>query len=312
MDIKYSLLSGLVKLISRLPLRMLYVLSDGMYFLVYHIVRYRRRVVRDNLVKSFPEKTHDEILRTEKEFYSFFCDYIVETIKLSSMSSEEMKRRMRIIGVDTMVHDLETEGKLFGFIYLAHYGNWEWVSSLAEWIHDEAPDYIAGQIYRPLRNKTFNKLFLQLRGRFGAVSIPMKETLRFVVGQRQAGRHAIIGFISDQGPWWSSIHHWTQFLNRKTAVFTGTERIGRRVGALFYYAHVTRIRRGYYECRIARMIDDIGNYPDCGVTDRYMSILEETIKKQPSIWLWTHKRWKRTYEDYLKRVQSGKHEPESC
>ena len=292
MDIKYSLLSGIVRLLSLLPFGVLYFISDVMKFFVYHVGRYRRRVVRDNLVKSFPEKSEQEIRRIERDFYAFLCDYIVETVKLYSISSEEMKVRMHVTGVDGIVSDLKREGKLFGFVYLAHYGNWEWVSSVGERIHDEDPDITAGQVYHPLRNKTFNRLFLFLRGRFGAVSIPMKETLRFVIQQRQAKIPAIIGFISDQSPKRSSIHHWTEFLNRETAVLTGTEKIGKRVDAIFYYGRVKRVKRGYYECRMTRIVDDNNAFPDFDVTDLYFRLLEETIESQPSIWLWSHKRWK--------------------
>ena len=293
MDVKYSLLSGVVRLFSLLPFRVLYIISDVMRFLVQNVVRYRRKVVHENLSKSFPEKSEEEIRRIEKDFYAFFCDYVVETVKLCTISSEEMKVRMHVTGVDGIVRDLKREGKLFGFVYLAHFGNWEWVSSVGERIHEQDAGITAGQIYHPLRNRTFNRLFLFLRGRFGAVSIPMKETLRFVIEQRQSKTPAIIGFISDQGPKRSSIHHWTDFMNRRTPVFTGTEKIGKRVDAIFYYGRVRRVKRGYYECRMERIVDDNKEFPDFEVTDLYFRLLEETIKSQPSIWLWTHKRWKR-------------------
>ena len=304
MNLRYNLLSGIINALSRLPWRALYAISDVMRLLVYHVVRYRRRVVRDNLTKSFPEKGLDEIKCIEREFYSFFCDYVVETVKLYSISFEEMKERMKVTGVDAMVRDMEREGKLFGFVYLAHFGCWEWVSSIGQHIHDANPDFTPGQVYHPLRNRTFDRLFLYLRGRFGATSIPMKETLRFVLEQRQAKRPTIIGFIADQSPKRSSTHHWTDFMHRKTPVFIGTEKIGKRVDALFYYSEVKRVRRGYYTCEISRMTDDGKRWADYELTDFYFRMLEETIKSQPSIWLWTHKRWKRTYEDYLNRLDN--------
>lgn len=306
MNFRYSLLSGVISVLSRLPWRVLYAISDFMRFLVYYVARYRRKVVRDNLTKSFSGKSIDEIKRIEREFYSFFCDYLVETVKLYSITDEEIKVRMRFSGVDTMVHEMEEKGKLFGFIYLAHFGCWEWVSSLAKRIRDVNADFTPAQVYHPLSNKTFDRLFFYLRGRFGATSVPMKETLRFVLEQRQAKRQTIIGFIADQAPKWNSIHHWTEFMQRKTPVFIGTERIGKRVDALIYYADVKRVRRGYYTCDILPITDDCKPYPDYELTDMYFRMLEETIKSQPAIWLWTHKRWKRTYEEYLQRLGNVK------
>lgn len=301
----YAILYTVVRIFSWLPLRVLYVLSDCIYLLTYYVVRYRRDVVRDNLAQSFPEKNRQELVRIEKDFYAFFADYIVETIKLCTIPSREMERRMEFCGVEEMVQSLEKEGKLFAFIYLAHYGNWEWIASLATHIHrvDERVD--CGQIYHPLRSKAFDSLFLNMRGRFGSTNIPMKETLRYVIRQRREGKRTIIGFIADQAPKWNSIHHWVDFLHRRTAVFTGTEQIGKQVDALIYYAHIERPRRGHYRCTLTRMVDDVRKYPDYGVTDVYFRLLEQTIAARPGIWLWTHKRWKRTFEEYLERKARG-------
>lgn len=290
-----------VWLCSLLPLRVLYLFADLMYVMVYRLVKYRRKVVRDNLEHSFPEKNKEELRRIEKEFYAFFCDYLVETIKLCSISDKELRRRMQFVGVEEMVKASEREGKLFVFIYLAHYGNWEWVSSLSARVREAGPDITGGHVYHPLRSKVFNRLFLYLRARFEGENIPMKETLRFIFRQRQAKKRTIIGFIADQNPKWSSIHHWTMFLHRMTPVFIGTERIGKQVDALIYYAQVERIRRGYYRCTLTRMVDDVCRYPDYEVTDRYFQLLEQTIQARPALWLWTHKRWKRTYEAYMER-----------
>lgn len=285
-------------LVSLLPLWILYRISDLLYYLLYYCVGYRKKVVRKNLQTSFPEKNDRELLVIEKEFYSFFCDYIVETLKMFSMSDRQMKKRMRFEGVAEMVNAVKKENKDFGFIYLGHYGNWEWVSSLTARIHDEEPDFIGGHIYHPLANKIFDRIFLQIRGRSGGKNIPMKETLRRIIEYRNSGKRTIIGFISDQAPKWNSIHHWTEFLHKKTPVFTGTERLGKQVDALIFYGDVERVKRGYYCCRITRMVNDVREYPDFEVTDRYVGLLERTIRRQPSYWLWSHNRWKRTYEEF--------------
>lgn len=288
------MLYALVWMLSKLPLWLLYRLSDCLYFLVYHVVRYRRHVVRDNLTKSFPEKTEGELRRVERDFYAFLADCVVETVKGCTMSEAEMRRRMEFAGVREMVEELESEDKRFAFIYLAHYGNWEWVASLALHIHEVDGEVDCGQIYHPLRNKAFDRLLLRLRGRYGADNIPMKETLRYVVNHKREGRKAIIGFIADQTPKWNSIHHWTDFMHRRTPVFTGTEQIGKQVDALIYYAHMERIDRGHYRCTLTRMVDDVKRYADYDVTDTYIRLLEQTIRRKPAIWLWTHRRWKRS------------------
>lgn len=298
---QYQLLYGFVWLMSLLPLRVLYVLSDVIYFLIYYVVKYRRQVVHANLTSAFPEKSEAEICKIEKKFYSFFADYIVETIKLCTISRKEIRRRMEFVGVEEMVDGLDSSHKNFAFIYLAHYCNWEWVSSLALWIHDVDAKVAAGQIYHPLKNASFDRLFLKMRGQFDGDNIGMKETLRYILRKRNQHVPTIIGFIADQAPKWNSIHHWTDFLHHKTPVFTGTEQIAKQVDALVYYAHVERVKRGYYRCTITKVTDDAKSWSDYDLTDAYFAHLASTIQIEPAYWLWSHKRWKRTYEEYLER-----------
>lgn len=303
MKIIYYIVFTIWYLISLLPLSVLYFVSDILYYPLYYVVRYRRKVVRQNLVNSFPEKSEEEITRIEKKFYSWFCDYVVETLKLMSMSKEQTRRRMTFSGVDDIVAAMEKTGKNFCFVYLGHYGNWEWIASLPYWCPD---DVKCGQIYHPLRNKAMDKLFLRLRGQFNGVCIPMKETLRKIIEMRRDKQKAIIGFISDQAPKWNSIHHWCDFFHRETPVFIGTEKIGKQVDALIYYADVTRPKRGYYHCAFHPMTHEAKEAPDYELTDKFTHLLEEMITREPHIWLWTHKRWKRTKEEWIRRQQEQK------
>lgn len=297
----YHLIDTLVWMLSKIPMKGLYWLSDLLYILAFHLIKYRRKVVESNLRSAFPDKTTAELKRIEREFYHFFADYVVETIKLRSMSEAEIRKRMEFTGVEDMMNKVSQQNKKFAFIYLAHYGNWEWVASLALHIHDFNPLATAAQIYHPLRSKAFDRLFLNMRSQFGGVNIAMKETLRYVIHARHKEHPTIIGFIADQGPKWNSIHHWTDFLHHNTPVFIGTEQLGKRVDALIYYGHMERISRGHYCCHISLLTDNIKKYPDYEVTDQYFALLEKSIQAHPAIWLWTHKRWKRTYEEYLKR-----------
>lgn len=290
-------------LTSLLPLRLLYFFSDLLYYPLYYCFRYRHKVIRKNLIGSFPEKSMEEIIRIEKQYYHFFCDYIFETIKLLSISKKNLKSRMTFEGVDEILKQMEEQKKNFCFVYLGHYCNWEWIASLPYWVPENV---LCGQIYHPLRNKAFDKLFLRLRNQFGGECIAMKETLRRIIELKRAKQKTIIGFISDQSPKWNSIHHWTEFLHRDTPVFIGTERIGKQVDALIFYADVKRVKRGHYHCTFKPLIDNPKDKPDYEITDLYIHNLENMIKAAPQYWLWSHKRWKRTKEEWLRRQEQNK------
>ena len=303
MKIVYYIIFVFWYLLSLLPLRVLYVLSDLLFFPIYYLFGYRKKVVRKNLTQSFPNKNEKEIKTIEKQFYHFLCDYMVETLKLFSMSKEQLKRRMTFGGVDEIVQKMNTQEKTFCFVYLGHYCNWEWIASLPYWVPENV---LCGQIYHPLRNKAFDKLFLRLRNQFGGECIAMKETLRRIIELKRAKQKTIIGFISDQSPKWNSIHHWTEFLHRDTPVFIGTERIGKQVDALIFYADVKRVKRGHYHCTFKPLVDNPKDKPDYEITDLYIHNLENMIKAAPQYWLWSHKRWKRTKEEWLRRQEQNK------
>ena len=299
MRILYILVFMAWYLLSLLPLRLHYLFSAVILIAVVdHLVGYRLKVVRENLSGSFPEKSEAERRRIERDFYHFLCDYFVETTKLFSMSKREMMRRMTFSGVEEIVEVMKRENKTFCFVYLGHYCNWEWVASLPYWVPDELH---CAQIYHPLRNRSMDALFLRLRNRYGGECIPMKETLRRIIELRGAGQKTIIGFISDQTPNWNSIHHWCTFFHRETPVFIGTEKIGKQVDALIYFADIRRIKRGHYHLVFKPMTHQVGQVPDYELTDTFTHMLEDMIREHPAFWLWSHKRWKRTKEEWLKR-----------
>lgn len=283
-----NMVIGLLRLLSRLPLRVLYVLADMSYPFLYYVARYRRNVARENIDRSFPEMTEKERRRVERRFYRWFCDYTVETLKLLTISPEEMQQRMHVEGVEDMERSLEKNP--FVFIYLGHYCNWEWISSIPLWTRQ--PDTHCAQLYRPLKNHFFDELFYKMRTRFGAENISKYESLRHILDLKRNGKRTIIGFISDQAPGWESIHDWVDFLHQDTPVFTGTERIAKKVNAAIYFADVKRVRRGIYQLRLRLVTEDVNSYEDYKITDIYMQQLEAMIRRQPHLWLWTHRRWK--------------------
>ncbi|MBQ3925466.1 MAG: lysophospholipid acyltransferase family protein [Bacteroidaceae bacterium] len=291
----YKLIRGSLWLISLLPFPVLYAISDFISLFVRRF--YRAKVVRENLRTAFPEKSAQELKDIERKFYHQLCDNFVEDIKMLSMSKEEIMRRMTFSGLEEIKKRHEA-GQTLHFLYLSHFGNWEWISSIN---YSLRPWSSSGQIYHPLRNDAMDELFIHLRGQYGGVNIKMRETFRRILQLRKEGKNYTIGFISDQQPKWSSIHHFVPFLNHETAVFIGAEHIARKVDAFMMYGRMSRPKRGYYHLEIVPMEDHPASVPETTLTDRYFELLEADIKEHPEMWLWTHKRWSRTKEEWLKR-----------
>ena len=298
-----SLAIGILWLLSLLPLWVHYLISDMMYLVLYRLIKYRQKVVRKNLESAFPEKSANDIRQIERDFYHWFCDYIVETFKMMTISEKEMRRRMVFKGTET-IDRLVAEGVSCG-VMLGHYCNWEWISTLPLAVSDKG---ICAELYHPIENPDFNRLFLYIRQRFRSVCIPMEETLRHIVKYQHEGRPMIIGYIADQKPNWRNIHFWVDFLNHYTPVFTGSERIIKRTRQAFFYGDVRRIKRGYYECEFKLIEQHSEQIPDYELTQRYMQELERSIRRDPAYWLWSHDRWSRTKEefDYRFYIKDGK------
>ncbi|MDR1090293.1 MAG: lysophospholipid acyltransferase family protein [Prevotella sp.] len=289
--ILYYIIYSYTYLHALLPLRLLYVLSDILYFWVYIVAGYRLKVVRENLSGSFPEKPEKELRLIERKFYHHFCDYFVETIKLLHISDEEMSRRMKFENME-QVNELMKDGNSV-LMFLGHYCNWEWVTSINLNFKDEE-NIVLSQIYKPLKNKAFDDLFLKIRSRFGSLGIPRYETLRTIVKLRRDKKQTMIGFMADQLPSINNIHYWTDFLNQDSAVFTGVERIAKKTGFAVTYLDVQKESRGYYKATIKLISNNPAEEPGFKITETYIRAMEKTILREPAYWLWTHKRWKRS------------------
>lgn len=285
-------------LFSLLPLRIHYVLSDFIYFILYKVIGYRIKVVRENLEASFPEKTMHELRQIERRFYHRLCDYFVETVKMKTMSRKEIRRRMVFKGTE-LVNECVNEGQSCA-VYLGHTFNWEWITSLPLWVTDKAH---CGQLYHALENPTFDRLFLNLRQRWGAECIALVDILRKTIEYKQKQQPTVFGYIGDQVPHWNNIHHWCQFLNHDTPVMTGTERIAIKNRQALFFLQVKQIKRGYYEATFRLMTRTPQMLKEYEATDIYFQMLEENIRQQPELWLWSHNRWKRTREEFNERFQ---------
>lgn len=288
------MLSKVFSAIGSLPMGLLYGLSDAVTFLAGRVVGYRRKVIRENLQTCFPEKSEKELRKIEKGFYRFIGDYFVETLRLGRMSAAEIRDRMRFENTDEV-----NEALLSGHnvsLLLGHTGNWEWLSSiplhLPEGIH-------AGQIYHALENADADKAFYKIRTHFGASTIKMSETLPTVMKWRREGNPFIIGYIADQSPMYGDTHYFADFFGRETPSYTGHERLSRMLHAKVFFCEIRREKRGRYVCRYVKMTDDAAKLPQFELTRQYYELLEGNIRQSPHLWLWSHKRWKRTKQGFI-------------
>ena len=290
-NIGFGIITGFLYLLALLPLNILYILADFIYFLIYYIVGYRKKMVRTNLSQCFPDYPPQQLKHVEKQFYHNFADYIVETIKLLHISDKQMKRRMVFENLD-IICDLLDNGKSI-IAYFAHTGNWEWAPSITLGCQQQvARGDMFAQIYRPLRNQHFDRLMLKIRSRFGSVSIAKKVALRTLLTARRDGVVSITGFMSDQKPSHGDTVHIIDFLGRPTPVMTGTETLGRRLGMAAVYWDMSKPRRGHYKITVKLLTDDMSQTEPMEITDCYFKMLEESIRNNPAIWLWSHNRWK--------------------
>lgn len=292
-DIRYKISTAPLRLIARLPLRVLYILADVLYFLLCHVVRYRRSVILDNLGKCFPDLTERQRREVAKKFYRNFADNAVETLKLLHISDEEMRKRMIFEGVDE-IESILHEGKSV-IAYFSHCFNWEWATSFTLWCDPSVPEgqgveYC--QIYRPLRNGWFDRLMLEIRSRFHSVSIAKQSALRAFITYRREDVLTVTGFMSDQKPSHGDPTYVTEFLHRPTAMITGTETLGRRLGMAAVYWDMEKTARGHYRIVVRKICDDVSQTEPMEVTSTYTRMLQATVERDPALWLWSHKRWK--------------------
>lgn len=277
---------GLLKCLSRLGFGILYGFSDLLWVILYGIVGYRKNIVRSNLAASFPQKSKKELRAIEKEFYRQLCDNFVEIIKMLTADREMMRKRI-VVKNQELVERIAAEGKPV-VLLAAHMGNWEWVPS-TQWFYKHPK--LSGEIYKPLRDIRTDRILSEIRRRFGSFLIPQKKAYRELVRLRKTEKTFLVGFVADHRPNAMEAKHKTTFLNHKTFFDVGGERIGNRIGAGFLYLDVSKIGRGRYVFEFVPVIADVEKDPDYPVMRAYYRLLEENIRRQPALWLWSHRRW---------------------
>lgn len=299
--VSYYLALPFIYLVSYLPFRALYLLSDLMFLLLYRVVGYRKTVVTANLERSFPDRSADEIRAIRRDFYRYFCDMSLETLKTLSISPRALNERFSRGDLSAFEHFHRKKQSVI--IVMGHFGNWElagaWFSQLS--LHQL---YV---LYHPLRNPHFDRLLYRMRTRLGTRLYPMKSAFRGMV--RDKGELTATAFIADQTPSPSNAY-WMTFLNQDTAVFKGTETIARKLDYPVIYLSVVRVRRGQYRVDSELLAEHPRELPENALTELHTKRLEQDIVEHPETWLWSHRRWKherpkRETRDELTADRSG-------
>jgi KDO2-lipid IV(A) lauroyltransferase len=296
--LSYHLLHGVAYGLSLLPLRVHYFISDCFFLPLFYIIRYRRKLVQKNLGDSFPEKSTVELQKLERQFYHWLCDYVAETVKLLSISNEALLRHIEFRGVDQLEKVFD-EGRNCAAI-LGHYCNWEWLSA-SGLSFKRHPEAVTGLIYHPLYNDAFNQLFIDIRSAHGGLCVPKQDILRHLITLKRENRRSLFGYISDQSPKWENMHLWVDFLNHDTPVFTGGERIMQKMNDAVFYVDMERPCRGKYICTFRLVSAEAAKEEEFTITRRFFQMLEESIRRQPAFYLWTHNRWKRGREEFNRK-----------
>ncbi len=283
--IAYIIIYPILWLISILPFRLLYGLSDVIYFFVYRVVGYRKKTVQDNLRLVFPDKSEQDIATITSQFYHHFCDMMVEAIKSLTITEAQMKKRFKFTNVE-LINDLEAKQRSI-ILMCAHYGSWEWIFILQK--HVKHKGYA---VYKRLANKYFDRLVKRIRAKYNSHLITTKETYKVLFDSKRKGELTINGFVSDQSPKATKAFHWNEFMGIKVPMYTGAEMLAKRLDMAVIFFSVKRIKRGYYETTFTTITEEPKTFNNFEITDLFFKMVEQQILEAPQYYLWTHKRWK--------------------
>ena len=263
----YILLYPILWCISILPFRLLYVVSDGFYFLTYYIIGYRKKIVRENLALTLSHLSDKERLIIEKKTYQNMCDVFLEMIKTLTISKSEMERRFKFKNIEVYL-DLEKKGKSIALL-CAHYA-----------------------VYKRINNRYFDKLVRDIRSKFKATLITTKETIPTMENNFKNNKPSLYGLVSDQSPRLDSVYHWNKFMGIEVPIHTGGEMLAKKYDMNILFLRTKKLGRGFYEAELEILSENTKEVPDYEITDRFLKLVEQQIYEQPENYLWTHKRWK--------------------
>ena len=289
----YYLVYGIFWLLSLLPLRVLYFISDCIYGLVFYIFRYRKDVVMSNLAIAFPEKSEAERKKIAKKFYHNFIDTFMETIKMISWSMNKLRKR----GVANweLIHELEKSGKNIQ-IHIGHNFNWEWGNAIA----GEKIRIPLVVVYMPLSNKIFEKLFYRLRTKYGSKLVRATHMREDFI--RYRSEQYLLGLVADQNPGDPRFASWFNFFGRPTPFVKGPAKGAIASNASVVFAYIHKPRRGHYEGEFTLVTTEPRAMGEEELTRRFVNYLEDIIRKYPEMWLWSHRRWKHEWKPEYGKV----------
>ena len=281
----YILTYPIIWFISILPFKVLYIISDGVYLLIYYIIGYRKKAVLDNLKLAFPNKPLNELIETRKKFYHHFVDMFLEMVKSFTISKEGVYKHYKYTNIDFFT-ELFKDGKSVVLVG-PHYANWEWIMSL-----DSFVDYKGYAAYTKVNNKYFNKKTLKSREKFGTNLVPTSKIISEIIFNKKNNIQAMYGLLSDQSPQLKRTFYWRTFFGVKVPVHTGAEMLAKKYDLNVVYMNVQKIKRGFYETTFSLITNDATKYSDYELTDIFIDKVEAQVRKQPEYYFWTHKRFK--------------------
>lgn len=281
----YIVAAPLLFIVSNLPFWLLYQLSNLLYVFVYYFVGYRKKVVQKNIALCGLGSSRAEQKQIERKFYRFLCDLFLEAIKVKGMSKAQMMRRFSVTNPE-LLEDFAKQGKSV-FVMTGHYANFEWLLALGYYVSLKPV-----AIYAPLENKYFDNYFKKVRSKHNAALISRKNFAdEFATSQRE-NKLTLVGFAADQSPRNRSKNYYREFFGHDVPVFTGAERLGKHFDVPIVMAKVKRIKRGYYQTTFSVLAAHPNELPDYQITDAFYDALEAQIKEDPSLYFWTHNRFK--------------------
>jgi KDO2-lipid IV(A) lauroyltransferase len=272
-----------LKLVSFLPLTILYVFADFLFFISYYLVKYRRFIVRKNLINAFPDKSDIEIKVIECKFYKNLADTSVEILKLLTIPEKKLLGRVKID--NSLTREYHRRGwSAFGMA--SHFCNWEWFlvacsNQLGLKLH---------AVYQRLRNPFFNQLMIRIRSRFGVILHEKNEVVKDLIKLKD--KSFLMAMVADQRPFSTEKKYWSLFLNQEAALYSGSEVLAKRMDIKVLYASMKRIKRGYYEVCFKEIESSPKTSGEHEITEKYIQLTEEDILNDPASYLWSHDRWK--------------------
>lgn len=284
----YIIVYPIIWLISKMPFPIFYFISDIFYVLLYKVVGYRKKTVRENIRMTMPHLSEQEIRIVEKESFRHLCDIFLEMIKTFTISEAELKKRFTFTNLDTVL-EVEKQGKSV-MLFCAHYANWEWIIILDRFIQ-----FQGYAVYKRIANPYFDKLIKKIRSRFNTVLVEMKETIKVIRQNEVNKNHGVYAFISDQSPMVSKANCWQDFMGIEVPVFTGGEALCKKFDMVPMYLKVEYVKRGHYKTTFVPLLKEgeaLEDVPNYELTHRFLGELEKQIMEAPSYYFWTHKRWK--------------------